>query len=462
MTTSTPRRARAGTLMARIQARCPSETALAHLALGVLGLHVVDDSFLRPETGTSAADHLVSGLLPVAVIAAAATLYGRARAGFRAVLALAFGSFGIAVGIEALYFAMNSAGSADSLTSWLSLAAGILLVALGAATSWRTRRTDDRLGHRYARRALVTIVGAVAVYSVLLPILLAYVVTHTGRAHVPSPSLGAPVQDVAFRTSDGLLLQGWYVPSRNGATVIAFPGRSGPQKQARVLIDHGYGVLLFDRRGEGTSEGDPNAFGWGGERDLLAAAAYLRSRPDVDGSRIGAIGLSVGGEMLIHAAAHSDAFQAIITEGATGQSVRDTVANPELSSQLLDLPTQMMLTTALTVFAHETPPPSLRSEVARIAPTSVLFIYGELGQGGTETSPNQAFYGAAHEPKEVWEVAQGQHIAGITTRPKAYERRIIEFLDRSLLDGPRPRPQEGSPDISASNFGNVSDRPSTR
>ena len=49
---------------------------------------------------------------------------------------------------------------------------------------------------------------------------------------------------------------------------------------------HGYGVLLFDRRGEGESEGDPNVFGWGGERDLLGAAAYLRSRPDLDGSRI--------------------------------------------------------------------------------------------------------------------------------------------------------------------------------
>ena len=88
------------------------------------------------------------------------------------------------------------------------------------------------------------------------------------------------------------------MPSRNGATVIAFPGRSGPQKQTRMLVRNGYGVLLFDRRGEGASDGDPNIFGWGGDRDMHAAAAYLRSRPDVDGSRIGAIGLSVGGEML--------------------------------------------------------------------------------------------------------------------------------------------------------------------
>ena len=109
------------------------------------------------------------------------------------------------------------------------------------------------------------------------------------------------------------------MPSKNRAAVIASPGAPA-RRSARMLAHHGYGVLLFDRRGEGASEGEPNIFGWGGERDLHAAAAYLRSRPDVDRSRIGAIGLSVGGEMLIHAAAHSDAFAAIVTEGASGQS----------------------------------------------------------------------------------------------------------------------------------------------
>ena len=109
--------------------------------------------------------------------------------------------------------------------------------------------------------------------------------------------------------------------------MIAFPGRSGPQKHTRMLVEHGYGVLLFDRRGEGASEGDPNTFGWVGDRDLHAATDYLHSRPDVDPERIGAIGLSVGGEMLIHAAAHSDAFKAVVSEGGSGQSIRDHFEN---------------------------------------------------------------------------------------------------------------------------------------
>ena len=85
-----------------------------------------------------------------------------------------------------------------------------------------------------------------------------------------------PYEDVQFTTSDGYLLKGWYVPSRNRAAVISFPGRSGTRLQARMLARHGYGVLLFDRRGEGESEGDWNVFGWQGERDLHAAVAFLQ------------------------------------------------------------------------------------------------------------------------------------------------------------------------------------------
>lgn len=56
---------------------------------------------------------------------------------------------------------------------------------------------------------------------------------------------------VSLTTSDGLRLAGSYVPSCNGAAVIAFPGREGPLRHARMLVRHGYGVLLLDRRGEG-------------------------------------------------------------------------------------------------------------------------------------------------------------------------------------------------------------------
>jgi hypothetical protein len=44
------------------------ETLLFLLAIGVIALHVIDDHYLQPEPGTAAGDHLVSGLVPLAVL----------------------------------------------------------------------------------------------------------------------------------------------------------------------------------------------------------------------------------------------------------------------------------------------------------------------------------------------------------------------------------------------------------
>ena len=365
----------------------------------------------------------------LALVAAGGWAYTRVRAGARAAIALLAGFLGVLAATEAVYYTAADAPSGDDFTGFLSLVGGFLLLGIGIRTLWRTRRTDDRLRRRYLRRGLVLAGVVVLIPLVLLPTAIAYVVTHTARAVVPEPNLGATPEDVSFTTRDGLRLEGWFVPSRNGATVIAFPGRSGPQKHARMLVEHGYGVLLFDRRGEGASEGDPNTFGWVGDRDLHAAAAYLRTRPDVDPERIGAIGLSVGGEMLIHTAAHSDAFKAIVSEGASGQSIRDQFANTSTRDAIMGY---SAVTVATALFTSTLPPPRLKSDVARIAPTASFFIYGENGQGGTEEKPNKGFYAAAGEPKQLWEVPNGQHIAGITTEPAEYERRVIGFLDRHL------------------------------
>ena len=422
------------TAAARASAAVRSEVGLARIALGVVGLHVVDDNFLQPNRGTSPLDHLVSGLVPLAIIVAAGVYYGRARAGVRGALALLFGFFGILGGIEGARDLQDGGLSGDDYTGLLSMVAGFVLLGVGAVTLWRSRRRDDRLAWRYARRALLAFGAVLAVPFVVFPIAIAYFATHVAPASVPAANLGAPYEEVEFTTSDGFLLKGWYVPSKNGAAVISFPGRSGTRLQARMLARHGYGVLLFDRRGEGESEGDWNVFGWQGERDLYAAAAFLRSRNDVDPNRIGGIGRSVGGEMLIGAAAESDAFKAVVSEGGSSRSVRDDVANLGVGVDTFpNLVMQSVITAATAVFTNNLPPEDLKGLSARISPRAVFFVYGEHGQGGTERRPNQAFYAAAGEPKEIWEVPGAQHVGGITTRPEEYERRVMAFFDRELL-----------------------------
>lgn len=99
--------------------------------------------------------------------------------------------------------------------------------------------------------------------------------------------------------------------------------------------------------------------------------------------------------MLIRAAADSAALKAVVVEGASGQPVRDGLANGDRFDALLG---GAVNTAVVAVFTNNLPPPSLRSQVSGIAPNSVFFIFGEHGQGGTEKSPNQQFYGSPAIP----------------------------------------------------------------
>ena len=413
-----------------VWARVTTERALATGALAVVALHVVDDNFLQPQPGTAAGDHLVSGFAPLVCLGISAAAYGRARPGLRAAIALMAGYFGVLAGTEAFHYTRAVGPSGDDYTGLLSIPAGLLLIGVGATTLWRSRRRDDGVWWRYGRRLLLAAGVVFLAFAVLFPVALGYVVTHASRAEVPRADLGASYENVSFTTSDGLRLKGWYVPSWNGAAVIAFPGRASAQKRAKMLARHGYGVLLFDRRGEGESEGDPNLFGWQGERDIHAAVAFLQRRPGIDPERIGGIGLSVGGEMMIEAAAESAALKAIVSEGASGRSVRDELANPGGGWQ--ELIGNGFATAATAIFSNNLPPASLKSLAPRIA-GSVFFVYGERGQPAEEPA-NRAFYAAAGRPKAIWNVPGSGHIGGIDAEPAEYERRVVAFFDKALLD----------------------------
>jgi len=430
MNTSTyPSQPSSVSFTARVAAGARSEVRLAQIAIGVVALHVVDDSFLQPNPGTSAGDHVAGGLVPLTLLILAGALYGRLRAGARAITALLAGFFGVLAGTEAVHYTLNGGPSGDDYTGLLSILAGLVLLGLGGVTLWRSRHRDDRRWWRYTRRLLLTFGTLVVAFVVLFPVAIAYVVTHASRAAVPAADLGVAHENVEFTTSDGLRLRGWYIPSRNGAAVISFPGRASSQQRAKLLARHGYGVLLFDRRGEGESEGDPNLFGWQGERDIHAAVTYLQGRPDVDRDRIGGIGLSVGGEMMIEAAAESDDLKAIVSEGASSRSVRDELANP--GGGWPEIIGNGFATLATAVFSSNLPPATLQSLVPEIS-GAVFFVYGENGQPA-EKPANTAFYAAAHGEKEIWEVPGSGHIGGVDAQPVEYERRVVGFFDRTLL-----------------------------
>lgn len=418
----------AKTMATRALLALRTEAGLARVALGVGVLHVVDDNFLQPEPGVSARDHLWGGLVQAALFVGLAWAYPRLRAGLRGILAVYVGIFMIVMGAgEAGYYTREDGPSGDDFTGLLMIPAGVLLAGIGAVALWRSRKGGSVV-RRYARRVALALAFLVTLPFVMFPFSEAYVITHSARAYVPTPQLGAPHENVSFTTSDGLRLKGWFVPSKNGATVISFPGRKGPQKPARLLVGEGYGVLLFDRRGEGESDGDPNALGWRGTRDLDAAIAYLRSRPDVDPNRIGGVGMSVGGEMMLQAAAQNDDFKAVVSEGAGVRSVRESV-HTEGAEKLVSSWFFGLVTAGTAVFTSGLPPPSLTDLSAEITEPA-LFIHATPGQGGETLT--EKYYEAAKGPKEYWP-APGGHTGAFGAAPQEYERRVVGFFDRHLL-----------------------------
>jgi hypothetical protein len=399
-------------------------------AVGAIALHVVDDNYLQPEPGTSAAEHLASGLVPLAVLGLVALLYPRLRPGARAYVSMTLGVLAVMVGVPGVYHSTNGVASGDDFTGLLSIAAGVVLVGMGPVLLWRSRKPGPTRSRAILRRALLAVAAVAIAYVtfwlVFLGIGFPYVYTHLGQTKT-DPQVEMPSERVTFPTEDGLELAATYVPSRNRAAVIVFPGATRVD-EATMIARHGYGVLLVEPRGQGSSEGD--IVRWAGDRDLHAAVAYLQSRSDVDGDRIGAIGFSIGGEILIEAAAQRDGIAAVVSEGA-GERVGE-VDTSGVERVLLAAPMAVM-TASMTVFQNHGPPPPIVKRIGRIAPRPVLLIYADPGQGG-ESVRQPKYYAAAGEPKGIWKVPGAGHTGGLETKPEEYERRVIAFFDNALLN----------------------------
>jgi hypothetical protein len=409
------------------------ETVAFRLAMVAAALSVLDDAYWHREPGTAMSDHLASGLMPVAWAALLAAVYPRLRAGARAAAALTAGTLMIVAGtVDGLRHVAVDRLAGDDATAIVAAVAGGLLVAFGAAVLWRSRRRDGPRMRRHLRRAGIGVSGAVVALFLVMPVGFGIVANHNARAPVARGDLGRGYLDVTLKTGDGLRLAGWYVPSDNGAAVIVFPGRAGTVPHARMLARHGYGVLLLDRRGEGNSQGDFNARGWGGEPDLRAAVAYLCARPDVHAGGVGGLGLSVGGEMLLQAAAHDRRLRALVSEGAGLRSLAEQKHMPGAPPEPLRwLAPITMETVAEAVLSDHRPPADLADLMPRIAPRPVLLVRGLAGNA--DETLNRVYRDAGGRTASLWEIPGARHTGGISAAPAEYERRVVGFFDRTLV-----------------------------
>ncbi len=117
-------------------------------------------------------------------------------------------------------------------------------------------------------------------------------------------------RDIEF-DAEGLTLRGWlYLPENISTPVPAIVMALGfscvkemfLDKYADIFADAGFGVLVYDNRNFGDSDGQPRqeVDPWGQIRDYRHAITYASSLPEVDENRIGIWGTSyTGGHVLI-------------------------------------------------------------------------------------------------------------------------------------------------------------------
>jgi pimeloyl-ACP methyl ester carboxylesterase len=292
----------------------------------------------------------------------------------------------------------------------------------------------QRPRRRLLKLALTIVAGLVVAYYLVIPTVIAFVLIHYRQpicCVTPAQRGLTTYEDVSFTTADGLTLVGWYVPSRNGAAIIALHGSGGNRMatldHGAMLARHGYGVLLLDLRGHGNSGGHV-ALGWDANLDIDAALAYLRIRPDVDPQRIGALGLLMGGEVAMQAAAHTERLKAVASDGAGARAIGDRLSGP---INLVAVPAMWTSTYAMALFTGLTPPPPLTELIPRIAPRPLLIISAGHGIGG-EVELSDIFYAAAGEPKQHWQIPEARHTGGLAARSQESEAKVIAFFDVAL------------------------------
>jgi uncharacterized protein len=405
-------------------ARLERPLLLAGLAL--VTLHLLDLAVSGPDTST------LGVLAILAVPAGWAFAQPRVTRPTRLLLGIVIGllAFGFGVISHGLHV-VNSGLDIRDVTGVGMIVGGLLLVAAGLTAITARRRPPRRTGLGWrAAHAAGWLVGAAVVVVGVLCFAFSLQITHAPRWAIQESSLGIPHEEVVITTADGRELSAWYVPSRNHTAVLLSHGSGGSRERLvahiRMLARHGYGVLALDNPGNGESEGHSNGLGDNAQPGIDAALGWLARRPDVDPNRIAAFGTSLGGEVVLEAAAGDRRIRAVVSDGAARPQDSTRAAHLGSAEKTVGFLTMQIVRGVSGTHSA----PSLFGLMPRIAPAPVLLIAG--GAIDEEVITNRHYQADGGANVELWVVPGAGHTAGLRTHPAAYERRTTAFLDRSL------------------------------
>lgn len=240
---------------------------------------------------------------------------------------------------------------------------------------------------------------------------------------------GLPFEPVSFRSKDGTLLSGWFVPAQGVSspqdakgTVIHFHGNaenmSAHWSFVSWLPQRGFNVFVFDYRGYGQSQGSPDIKGV--FEDANEAINYVRQRPDINPQRLLVFGQSLGGTNAIVAvgAGNRAGVKAVAIE-ATFFSY-STIANQNLPGAGLLISNQY----------------SAERYIAKLSPIPLLLLHGTADDVISYDHATMLLQ-QAQAPKTLITVPNGGHIEAMTPRfGDAYRNALVRFFEASIAAQP--------------------------
>ncbi len=132
--------------------------------------------------------------------------------------------------------------------------------------------------------------------------------------------LGLDFENVIFKSGDGLLLSGWYIPAEKAELTVLFCHGNGGNMFHRldsinIFYNLGLNCFIFDYRGYGSSEGKPGEEGT--YLDVMAAYKWLTEEKKVSPADIIIFGRSLGGSIAAQLAGKVEAGALIIESAFT-------------------------------------------------------------------------------------------------------------------------------------------------
>ena len=210
---------------------------------------------------------------------------------------------------------------------------------------------------------------------------------------------------------------------RPKATVLHLHGNAANISNHLPLVSwlpaRGYNVLMIDYRGFGRSEGKPSLDGI--VDDAAAALTYLRTRTDVDPTRVVVLGQSIGGATALRLLARDAKGVRIAIIDSAFASYRGIARDATAGGPLAPI---AALTAGVLPGPDRDPITALKS--IRIP---LIFVHGK--RDSVIDAVNSERLHAAATGSQHWSVPDAMHIMALA-QPGSWRKTLVQAMDEAV------------------------------